>query len=96
MVCTKGPTLAPAPAPAPKCCISSMIANKFGVSTNAELFIYDSNNTYHSYQATCNTNPEYASYCFDPKINKDGDSVTFVVHGYMIKHAYDVSNCNML
>ncbi len=68
-----------------------MLASKFGVPTGATVFIYDATNTYTSLTDTCNINPVYGKYCFDPSVNVDGDGLTMIVHGYMTKFQNDVS-----
>jgi hypothetical protein len=68
-----------------------MMASKFGVPSSAELFIYDKDNKYKSLSNTCTRNPEYSQYCFDSKVNADGDYVSILVHGYMVKFVNDVS-----
>jgi hypothetical protein len=67
------------------------MSNKFGVPNSATLLIYDSSNTFQSLSNTCSKNPEYANYCFDPRINSDGDYVQILVHGYKMKFVNDVS-----
>ena len=67
------------------------MANKFGVPSSATLFIYDATNKYVSLTTTCNMNPVYGKYCFDPSVNVDGDGVTMILHGYMTQFPNDVS-----
>ena len=67
-----------------------MFANKFGVSTNGKLIIYDSYNKYNTLSITCNENPVYSKYCFDSSSNVDGDYVKLLVQGFMIDYANDV------
>ena len=68
-----------------------MMSNTFGIQNNAVLFTYDSSNKYSTLSTTCNLNPQYNSYCFDPSVNVDGDYVNIVVHGYMVQFNSDVS-----
>ena len=70
---------------------SVMMSNMFGVPNSATLFIYDNKKKYQYVSNTCSRNPAYGSYCFDPSVNVDGDYVSIVVHGYMVKFQNDVS-----
>ena len=68
-----------------------MISNKFGVPNSGTLFIYDNKNKYQYVSVTCTVNPQYATYCFDPSIAVNGDTVNMVIHGYMMQYPNDVS-----
>jgi hypothetical protein len=67
-----------------------MMGNKFGVSSNGKLIIYDNNNKYNFVSITCNDNPVYTSYCFDSSSNVDGDNVKLLINGFMMKFVNDV------
>jgi hypothetical protein len=67
------------------------MSNTFGVPNGASLLIYDNYKKFQPLTTSCGKNPEYASYCFHPGINVDGDYVSAVIHGYNIKNVNDVS-----
>eukprot|EP01041_Mallomonas_annulata_P006084 gene6084-12277_t len=74
-----------------KICLNVVYLDKFGDKPgNAKFFAYDNKDKYSSYTSTCEENPLYISYCFDPSISNDGDYVVFFVHGLRIPFANDI------
>ena len=68
-----------------------MIADKFGDTPNAYLFLLDSTGKYEAYQPTCEINPVFGEYCFDCSQAADGDFVNILVHGFNIQHSSEVN-----
>ena len=63
-----------------------MIANKFGVPNNARLYYCDNYKKCSFISNTCDTNPEYGTYCFDSSKHKIGDYVKLFINSYFLKY----------